>query len=504
MKTQVVWILAVSAAALFAENFAHGAEPVAYFRADAGVAFGSQALPDRLDETTQLWRTSLAPGHSTPCIAGDSIFVTTFEKNEPPKDQPRTGQPPQGELATVALDRATGKIRWRQVAPVTRAIEAYHPTGSPAASSCASDGVRVYSFFGSYGLLCYDLEGKLLWSKPMEPFQDEFGSGSSPILVDGKLILNEDHDRDSFLMAVDGATGNTLWKTPREGFTRSYATPVVATLAGKKQIIVAGALQLVAYDVETGKQLWSRDGLARIVNTTPVVDGDHLYVATWSPGGDTEARASMEPWDTAVNQWDKNGDNRLSRDEVSNPDVLDRFYRIDLDQNKGLDEAEWKKYARVFELAKNSMQVFRATPGPSAGTGETTQIEVVWQHQKGLPYVSSPLTYRKVVYLAKDGGILTTLDAETGKPLKTGRLPGAGNYMASPVAGDGKIYLASVAGNVTVLEAGDKWSVLNSHDFKERTVASPVIADGRIYLRTEQALYCFAMPTAQQPTKPAP
>ena len=457
------------------------AEPVAYFRADHGVAAGDAPLPAKLDESTQLWRTPLAPGHSTPCIVGDGIYLTTFENKE---------------LATVALDRATGKLRWRQVAPVTREIEAYHPTGSPAASSAACDGNRVYSFFGSYGLLCYDLDGKLLWSKPMGPFQDEFGSGSSPILVDGMLILNEDHDKDSFVMAVDCATGETKWKTAREGFTRSYATPIIATFGGKRQLIVVGALQLVAYDLATGKQLWSQDGMARIVNTTPVFDGQSLYVATWSPGGDTDARIGMEAWDKATALWDKNGDGKLVREEVSNPDVLDRFFRIDLNQDKGLDEAEWKKYAKVFELAKNSIQVFRPTSvasgGASGGTGDSAKMEVAWQYQKGLPYVSSPLVYRDVVYLVKDGGILTTLDAASGKLLKTGRLPGAGNYMASPVAGDGKIYMLGVTGTLNVLEAGSKWDVLDTRDLAERSVASPVIADGRLYVRTEQALYCFA------------
>jgi len=477
MKRLALRLSSLACAIFITTGAAQADEPVAYFRADAGVAVGEQPLPDKLDDTTLVWREPLAPGHSTPCISGDGIYLTTFENKE---------------LATVALDRKTGKVRWRQVAPVVREIEAFHPTGSPAAASAACDGKRVYSFFGSYGLLCYDLEGKLLWSQPMGPFQDEFGSGSSPILVDGKLILNEDHDKDSFLIAIDCATGTTVWKTPREDFTRSYATPIVATFAGKKQLIVVGALQLVAYDVETGAKLWSQDGMARIVNTTPVFDGRSLYVATWSPGGDTDARIGMESWESATKQWDKNADGKLARDEVNNPDVLDRFYRIDLNQDKGLDEAEWKKYARVFELAKNSIQVFRPTLGASGGTGDSTKMSVAWQYQKGLPYVSSPLVYRGIVYLAKDGGILTTLDAESGQLQKTGRLPGAGGYMASPVAGDGKVYMLGTNGNLNILEAGGKWTVLNTHDLAERSVASPVIADGRLYVRTEKAVYCYA------------
>ncbi|MFM7070849.1 MAG: PQQ-binding-like beta-propeller repeat protein, partial [Planctomycetota bacterium] len=155
-----------------------------FFRSNQGVATEDQRpLPDDLGrEGVRLWRVPLGPGHSTPCVAGDAIYLTTFEDEK---------------LTTVAIDRATGRQKWRQVAPATR-LEAFHPTGSPAAATVASDGQRVYSFFGSYGLLCYDTAGKLLWSKPIGPFQDEFGSASSPVLAGDRLLLNEDHDVNSF------------------------------------------------------------------------------------------------------------------------------------------------------------------------------------------------------------------------------------------------------------------------------------------------------------------
>lgn len=467
--------------ALLIASSALAAEPVAFFRAGSGVVDSAGSLPETIGTADALvWKTPLAAGHSSPIVCGDALYLTTFDGKA---------------LATVALDRATGKIRWTQPVPNER-IEPYHPTGSPAAASCACDGERVYAFFGSYGLLCYDLDGKLVWSLPMKPFQDEFGAPSSPVLVDGKLLLNEDHDLDSFLLCVEAATGKTLWRASRGGFTRSYATPVVVDGArlpgspleglavGKKQVIVAGALQLAAYDLETGKQLWTVDGLARIVNTTPAVVGDLLVVSTWSPGGDTEARAAMEPWDVALKQWDANGDQKLTREECTNKDVLDRFFRIDLNQDQLLDKAEWIKYAKVFELARNSVMVLRMR-----GNGAAPQL--VWRYEKGIPYVPSPLVYRGVLYLIKEGGILTSFDVNDGKVLKMARARGTGNYYASPVAGDGKIYLINEKGVFTVLKADGKWEAIADHDFAERTIATPVAADGRIYIRTEQALYCF-------------
>lgn len=444
---------------------------LSYFRHDGGTADDHRQLPDRLDESTQKWRVPLASGHSTPCVSGDAIYLTTFEN---------------GHLATVALDRRTGQTRWTQTAPTTR-IEPYHTTSNPAAATPACDGERVYVFFGSYGLLAYTLDGQLAWSRELGPFQDEFGSASSPILVDGKLIVSADHDRDSFVMALDAASGKTIWKTDRPDFTRSYATPIAFTVAGRRQIIVAGALQLAAYDADDGKKLWWVNGLARIVNTTPAQALGLLFVATWSPGGDTDQRVSMEPWPRAVKKLDANGDGKLSREEVNDPEVLDRFYRIDLNQDKTIDEAEWTKYSRVFELAQNGLLAIRPD-----GSGDMTEKAVVWEYRKGLPYVPSPLVYRGVLYMVKSGGILSTLDAASGRLLKQLRLPSNEGYYASPVAGDGKVYIAGEPGTLAVVSAGPRAAILSSRDLAERTMATPVIADGQIFVRTEKAIYCFS------------
>ena len=448
----------------------HGAHAqlVNYFRRDGGLATDDRRpLPAKLDDEHQVWRQSLPPGHSTPCLVGDRIFLTAHLNNE---------------LVTICLDR-TGSILWRQAVTVD-ALEKVHGEGSPAASTPACDGRRVYVFFGSHGLVCYDLAGRPLWSKKLGPFRDEFGAASSPILVDDKVILNEDHDLDSFLIAVRADNGDTVWQTPRDGFTRSYATPVVWEVHGRKQIVVAGTLQLVAYDPADGQPLWTIDGLARIVNTTPVAADGTLYVNAWSPGGDNDARIAMEPWETALGLWDANKNGKLESSELPAGEVRSRFFRIDLNSDQALDELEWAKYARLFELAQNSLMALRPSGDGSPPTS-------VWQYHRGLPYVASPLIYRGHVALVKDGGIMTLLDAQTGKLIKQSRVRGEGNIYASPVAGDGKIYVASGGGTVTVLQAGPRAEVLFSRDFEARIAATPVIDEGRIYLRTAEAIYCF-------------
>ena len=111
-----------------------------------------------------------------------------------------------------------------------------------------------------------------------------------------------------------------------------------------------------------------------------------------------------------------------------------------------------------------------------------------------LPYCPSPLYYKRRLFMVKEGGILTVLDAKEGKALKQARLQATGGYYSSPVAGDGKVYLASQRGKVTVLSAADGWRELSSADFEEDTFATPAIVDGRIYLRTNGHLYCFGLP----------
>ena len=448
------------------------ADSVSYFRQHSGVA-NSKELPSDLTATRPRWVSPLKPGNSTPCVHEDSIYLTTWDEERK-------------ELATVSIDRSTGDVNWKQVAP-TQAVEKFHRVGSPASCSVACDGERIFAFFGSYGMLCYDLAGTELWKKPMGPFQDEFGACSSPILVDGKLILNSDHDLDNFLIAFDPMTGKQLWKTNRNDFTRSYSTPVVWNVDGRNQIVVAGALKLVAYDPSNGKSIWWINGLSRIVDTTPAVRGDRMFVATWTPGGDPSERISMESFEEALKAYDKNSDNEVGKDELpKGSPVTPRFFRIDLDQNEKLNLEEWNAHARVFELAQNVAMSVKA-----GGQGDVTETHVDWIQRKSLPTVPSPLVYRNEFYMIKDGGIMTALDVTNGEILQQGRLEGRGNYYASPVAGDGLIYTASEQGVVTIIKAGPKWDVLSSRDFKQRIMATPVISQGQLFIRTDAALYCY-------------
>lgn len=450
------------------------AAALTFFRSDAGVS-GSDVrlISDHLDVSHPRWRTPLDSGHSTPIISGNRILLTTFRAENP-------------ELATVALDRETGKEVWKQTIPL-KGVEPFHRiNGSPAAATPASDGERLFAFFGSYGLICYDFDGHKIWERPLGPFQDEYGASSSPILVGDKLILSEDHDLNSFLLALNSRTGETLWKVPRPDAVRSYSTPAVWSNQGRQELLVAGALQLTSYDPDSGTPRWWVQGLARIVIPVPVPDHDMIYMASWTPGGDPGKRLALDPWPAALAKWDQNHDGKLSRSEINNPEVLDRFVRMDLDQSGDLDQHEWERHAEVFRRAQNAILALKP-----AGEGDLTDKALVWRYQRGVPYVSTPLVHNGIVWMVKDGGIVTKLNEANGTVLQEERLPGVGSYFASPITGDGKVYFASELGTVSILAESADWKLLSSQEFHEKIYATPVLDHQRTFVRTEKALYCF-------------
>lgn len=453
-------------------------EPV-YFRSDHGVAETSPSQGQDFQLDQPLWRMPMDGGHSTPTLSNGRLFLTTYRAS----DQ---------RLATLALDARDGKIVWEQVVPKTQ-LEAYHrATGSPAAATTACDGERVYSFFGSYGLICHDVNGRQLWERRLGPFQDEFGASSSPVLVNDKLILNEDHDLDSFLVALNCRTGEILWKTPRPEAVRSYSTPAVWTREGRTELLVAGALELAAYAPATGEKLWWVRGLARIVIPVPVPWKNMIFMASWTPGGDSSKRLTLDPWSSAAFKWDRNHDGKLARGEIESPEILDRFFRMDLDQSGSLDQGEWERHAAVFQKAQNAILGI----APGNGTGDLTGQAIQWKHLRGAPYVSTPVATHGILWVVKDGGLVTKLDAASGELLQEERLPGMGNYYASPVAAGDRVLFAGELGTINVLAATRTWQIVATHDLHEKIYATPVVHQDRLYLRTEGALYCFPRKTA--------
>jgi outer membrane protein assembly factor BamB len=445
-----------------------------------GLAPDSVKLPTEIGpQANVVWKVEVPPGHSSPTVFGDAIFVTALRDKR---------------LYTIALAKKDGQVLWEREAPV-KELEKIHPISSQAASTPAVDGQHVVSFFGSCGLFCYDAAtGRELWHKGFPPFLNEFGMASSPILVDDKVIINLDQDTGSALYAFDKKTGKEIWKVDRSEFPRGYATPVIWTVDGAAQVVVPGTLRVVGYSLADGKEIWTVRGLARIGNMTPIVGPDNtLYVATWAPGAEANDKVKLAPFDEVLTEHDRNKNGSLEADEVKDiAAVSSRFPQFDRDKDRHISRKEYETMRQIFGAAVNKVVAIK--PG---GHGDITETHVLWNQTRGIPYIPSPLYYRGNLYLIKNGGILNCLDAATGKSVKQERVAGSGDYYSSPVAGDGKIYLLSQKGDLSVVSAGPNWQLLHKARFGEEIFATPALADGLLILRTAGHLYCFAQPKVQ-------
>ena len=473
--------MALLAVSLFAAVGQGAGQPPAWsqFRGPngSGIADG-QKPPVEFGPTNNLkWKVPVPAGLSSPIVAGDKLVLTAFEG---------------GKLYTIAYNRADGKEAWRAAAPA-KAIERFHKTeGSPAASTPATDGERIVAYFGSCGLVCYDLSGKELWKYEMPPAVTTggFGSGTSPIIVDGTVVLVRDEMKDPKILTVNAATGKLLWEKKRQSRT-SYSTPVVWDTPAGKQIVAPGHASMVGYDLKTGAEKWSVADVPSGPCASPVTAGGILYFAAWSPGNSTDPAHQMPTFDKLLAQMDKNKDGVITRAEAAGTPLQDFFDNMDMNKDGKLTREEWEGIRRMMSMGKN--MAFALKPG---GTGDVTKSHLLWKQTKGLPYIPTALVYRGQCVMVRDGGLVTAYDAKTGKEVyRQARVAASGRYYASPVAANGHIYLTSLdGGSVTVLKAGTAKPevVAKNPELGERVAATPAIADNILYVRTAKHLYAFA------------
>ncbi len=378
---------------------------------------------------------------------------------------------------------------WEQSAPADN-LEPTHRINSPASPTPVADGQRVYVYFGSYGLLCYHLDGRLVWQKPLAAPVVEFGASSSPILVGSRLILNCDQDVGSYLLAVDADSGKTQWKTERPGFPRGFGSPFLWRHDAVEEVVVPGTLWLTSYDVADGSQRWTALGQSRVVCTSPVAGDGLLFAASWTTGGDAANKLTMPAFEAFAAAHDKNQDGLLTRDEFPRGPFLERFSQIDFDKDQVVTPAEWTAMAAIFNRVENKLIAIR--PG---GHGDITATHLAWSQTRGLPYVPSPLCYRGNVYTVKNGGMVSCFDAQSGDPrFLEERIGAVGDYYASPVAAGDTIYLASQNGVVTAIEATDHLHILSHNPLHETVMASPAVIGDILYLRASERLYAFGLP----------
>jgi outer membrane protein assembly factor BamB len=455
----------------------------------SGVAPEGMKLPTKFGPNEHVvWKTPLPPGASSPCIWGDRIFLTDFD-------------PEAKKLETFCLDRTNGQILWRRPAPADK-IEKVHKVSSPAVATPAADGERVYVYFGSYGLLCYDFAGTELWKVPLPTPQTRFGTGTSPIVVGERVLLYSENLPKPFLLAVDRRTGTTAWKQEWVPLMEGYSTPIAWEHDGKTDVVTLSPARITGRDPADGKERWFV-GVMCTACTTPVVGDGLLYAATYMIGGEADEMVPLPTFDQLLEKYDADKDGQISKDEFpkdlavlrrpgagdvpgADVKVINFFPQIDLNKDGKISRFEWTLVA-AFANRKVDHGVLAIKPG---GTGDVSKSHLAWKEPKEVPEIASPVYYRGRVYTVRNG-LVSCLNAETGKVVYRERLGPGGMYYSSPIAADGKLYAASGPGVVTVFAAGDKFQVLARNDFGEPIMATPAVADGTLYIRTDKHLYAI-------------
>ena len=441
------------------------------FRGNNGVGIAeSSGLPEALTEENILWRTEIPAGYSSPTVAGEHVLITSTQRSE---------------LMTLCLNSVTGEIQWKQVLE----FDGKHPgMGSAAAPSPVTDGELVYTLFHSFGLVAYDFEGEEIWRKPLGPFKIPHGMTTSPVLHGDLLILQVDQNVDSYLVAYDKKTGAEKWKVARPGFIPSYATPAIYTPEkGPAQVIVSGSFQVASYSVADGEKLWWVDGSAYMTKAVPVVADGICYVSAYTvPTSEFGMPPLQATFANELVERDANEDGKIGRDEWEHPMLQQWWLAFDLDGDDSLDEKEWE-YMASTETATGGLFAI-----DMSGKGDVTKTHVKWRYdaRRGLPDAPTPLVVDGTLFMIKDG-LLTALDTKSGEIVKQGRVGKSDQYYASPVSADGKIIIASLSGQLSVISAQAEWEVLSSHDLEEETWSTPAIADDLVFIRTQEALYCF-------------
>ena len=406
-----------------------------------GVVSDNPALQDKWNATENfIWKTAIpGVGWSSPVVAGDLIFLTaaiSAAGKEAPKKGLYNGgnrDKPSDEhrWLVYAIDFRKGGIVWQR--EVHRGVPsiARHLKNSYASETPATDGERVYFWFGSAGLFCFDLKGKLLWTQKWPGYETRYGWGtsSSPVLHEGRVYIAYDNEEKSFLAALDKKTGKIVWQIDRDEKS-NWATPYVWASGTRTEIVVPGQKRVRSYDLD-GKLLWEIGGMSSIVIPTPFSRHGLLYVTSGY---------------------------------VADP------------------------IRPVFAIKPGASGDFSLKPG------ETSNKWVAWHLPQGGPYNPSPIVYGDYYYTLYDRGFLTCHDARTGAEVysKVRLDEAAAAFTASPWAYNGKLFALSEDGDTFVIEAGPRYKLLGKNSLDEMTMATPAIARGSLILRTASNLYRIA------------
>ncbi len=448
------------------------------FRGTDGTGVSSEkSLPTEWSADKNVaWKVSV-PGvaWSCPIVVGDKVFVTTAVADGQPK--PRSGggfgggggggRPPGGgggfpggggggggpdkeyTWKVVCLDRATGKELWSEKAAVGKPKYGTHGSNTFATETPVSDGERVYAYFAASGTVsAFDLKGKEVWKKEVGAFPstNNWGTASSPAVHNGRVFVQCDNEKESFLIAFDAKTGEEKWKEKRAEKT-SWSTPYIWKTKARTDLVVVAPQKIRGYDPATGKEVWAITvGGGGQCNTTPVGTEDLLYVGSSMGGG---------------GGFGGGGGGRPGGGGTTLSGTL-----------------------------------FAVKPGAKGDItpkeGKKDSEGVAWSVAKAMPSAASPLVYDGLVYtFDRNGGTVSCFDAKTGDAkYSKERLPKAGAFWASPWAYDGKVFAIDETGTTHVIKAGSSFEVLGTNTLgKDMFWSSPAVSGGMLLIRGVDSIY---------------
>jgi outer membrane protein assembly factor BamB len=334
------------------------------------------------------------------------------------------------EWMIYCIDKNSGKTIWEKTACKGVPKIKRHPKSTHANTSVATDGNYVVAFFGSEGLYCYDMTGKLIWQKSFGVLKSvffmmknaEWEFASSPVIYNGVLVIQCDVLENSFVAAYDVKTGKELWKTNRDEYP-GWCTPNIYSYGGKPYVALNGFKQRAGYDLESGKEVWKMSGGGDIQIPTPIMGKDLIYF--------NSAHGRSSP----------------------------------------------------IMAVKTS-----ATGDITLKEGETSNSFIQWSLPRGGSYMHTLLLYHDRLYNVNWNGSVYCFDPFTGKEIYNAKLGKTRSFTASPVASDGRIYIVDEEGTIYIIKDGDKFEQLAEIPLNDNCMTAPAITDGMIYFRTQNYL----------------
>jgi len=410
------------------------------FRGDGQGISSDTNLPLKWSDNEGIkWKTPIpGAGHSSPIIWENRVFVTTAVADDPNVQTFKGGmyfggdrrKPDDSEYTfkVICLNAENGEILWEKAVTKQRPRTRRHSKNTYASETPVTDGIYVFASFGSAGLYCVDFDGNLIWQRDLGLMRRRagWGTSSSPVIFKNTVIVNCDSDDESYITALDKTTCEPLWRTERNE-KASWSTPFLFQ-SGERTIIVTNAMKRMrGYDASTGKLLWECAGGSMITVPSPVAARGLIFISS--------------------------GHNLFRRQPIVAvcPDALGDI-----------------------------------TPAK----GQFSSQGVAWMHPRGGPYVTSPIAMGDYLYIPLDKGSLACYDALTGKTIYEKQKLGDRNTItASPIAGDGRIYIQTEDGECYIIKPGPEFDILAVNKLDDVFCASPAVSAGRIFLRGRKYLY---------------